>query len=178
MNKETSTEPIKENKQINRWVKQYVELMKLEWGDLLAKHGYNEIEEDLSDDGEWHGDVKLLGKVGFWKQKGLDGVITQHGKGYDSYSGYTHHGTAVYMVGDSRKYFADQGFLKVKESLFKKLKVDKLYNTLELKKIITGKIEKIIGHNVNIKLNEKDFEALELSGGMDFYGFLMGDKKD
>jgi len=74
----------------------------------------------------------------------LDGIITQHGKGYDDYSGYTHHGTEIYLVGDSKKYFEKQGFLKLKESLFKKLKVDKLYNTLELKNIITGKIEKLL----------------------------------
>ena len=174
MENETQTTAQK-NRKVNSVVANYVNLMKGDWAGLLAKHGYNEIEEDLTDDGQWHGDTKLLGRVGFWKQKGLDGIITEHGKGYDSYSGRTHHGTGVYMVGDSKKYFEAQGFFKyLKEQRQQGIKIGLLQ---KLKDIIHPKIE-FIGHSVEIKLNEGNFKAFNIYDNLEFYDFLNSNKKD
>jgi len=47
MANKTQTPPA-ENKKVNWVVANYVNIMKDDWGKLLAKHGYSEIEEDFN----------------------------------------------------------------------------------------------------------------------------------
>ena len=95
-------------------VVKYVEIEKIKWTSPLAKHGYVEIEEDLTDDGRWHGPLRPFGKVAFWRvgKKGLDGVVVRHVK-FLGDDGKTAHGTGVYPIGEAWNYVKDLGFRKI-----------------------------------------------------------------
>ena len=64
---------------------------------LLPRLGYDGIEEDLTSDGEWHNDVRDLGTVAFWKDKGKQGVAIKHVK-FVGPDGSTAHGNGVYII--------------------------------------------------------------------------------
>ena len=94
---------------VNPHVMRYVNIMKQDWSVVLAKHGFSQIEEDITDDGQWHSSAqnqnrfKPLGRVAFWKRRSLDGVVIGHVKFYDLHR--TSHGNGAYMVGNAPNYF-------------------------------------------------------------------------
>ncbi len=91
-------------------VKLYVEIIKEDYSDLLGKIGYNNIEEDLTDDGEWHGDIKPLGKVAFWRGESKDdGIVIRHVKFYGP-DGQTAHGRGFYAIGNAPQQLKKLGY--------------------------------------------------------------------
>jgi|SRR3989344_3098996 len=90
-------------------VRHYVELEKARWENMLALHGYTDIEIDDTSDGGWKDDVRDLGKVAFWKVRDKDGVIIHHAKFYDPAGNSNYHGTGVFAVGESDAYFRRLG---------------------------------------------------------------------
>lgn len=92
-------------------VEKYVKVIKRDWIAPLAKHGYVELGEDLTDDGKWHGELRPLGKVAFWRvgKKGLDGIVVRHIK-FLNPEGFTMHATAVNSINEAQQYFKDLGF--------------------------------------------------------------------
>lgn len=96
--------------EIHPLVNRYASLIKAEWADILAEHGYTEVDEELGEDGEWHGDVRPLGRVAFWKERYLDGIVVRHIKFEEPSGGATIHGTGVYAIGKAEEYFRKLGF--------------------------------------------------------------------
>jgi hypothetical protein len=157
------------NKMVNGLVRYYVELEKASWSSLLAKHGYTDVEEDLTSDGQWHDEIRDLGRVAFWKQKGLDGIIVRHVKFYD-WGGCTAHGTGVNAVGEAKNYFERLGYscqIEERKSPIRK----KLENMGILKKKPNQYIEE------KVKVNGREFDSINLRDSVKFYDFLTGEQK-
>lgn len=113
--KELSLPRIQDNKKeetsegSNSCVEYYVKHIKLDWKEVLSDHGYVFIEEDLTDEGLWHENLRSLGKVAFWRRDISCGVIVRRVQFYDHYGALTY-GTGVYMTEKAYEHFKKQGY--------------------------------------------------------------------
>lgn len=157
-----------ENKKVHGLVKHYVEVEKRCWSAPLVKQDYSEIEEDLTDDGQWHGkypdEFRPLGKVAFWKQKGIDGIVVRHVKFYSD-SGCTGHGTGVNAIGNAYNYFNELYKSNQKEHSL-------------IKKLLGHKKEELIAEKEKIKINDKEFDSMRIYDIMEFYDLIKLDKSE
>jgi hypothetical protein len=120
--------------------KYYAESIKEDWFNFLKKYDYSEIEEDLTVNGKIKLDKKLLGRVAFWKQKGLDGIVISHVKYYCGC--FSCCGIEVNAIGNAYNYFnklskekisGKTETIKVNDEEFRSMYVDysELYSTLK-----------------------------------------------
>lgn len=145
------------DKEIDSIVQCYAEIAKDSWFSILSKHGYVKVESDFTDDGKWHGEVRPLGRVAFWKQEGLDGVVVGHKKIF--YEGHQCHEEGINLVGDSYNYFSKLHKEKEKANAG----VEKIFGLYE--KRLPGKKEKI-------KVNGKEYNSVKLDYIIEFNQLL------
>ncbi len=158
--------------------KHVIERIKSEW-KVLAEHGYSEIEKDLVFyDGKWHKECqydgfKPLGRVAFWKQKELDGVVISEKKGYTSDMWGVTDFTDVNMIGKSYNYFNKLYKNADKSSKLrnKEKSIGKVIKTKNGCEIIDLALE-LYGTKKIIKLNDKKYNSMEIGSSYLFHNFL------
>ncbi len=105
-------------KSVNVQVKYNVQIIRENWEDLLKTHGYSYVEEDLTSTGQWpseRNESRDFGKVAFWKERDLDGIIISEIK-FCSEGGNIVDSTTINTLGDSNNYFKELGYKDFREN--------------------------------------------------------------